>query len=107
MVHVFVAGLYLPPSFGFTTLAELPTGVQVALVFAVVNLFLGLFNLVPIPPLDGAALLERVLPESWLPGWQRFRPYGVLVIFFLVFWGGFPGHVFDPFLNRLYRFVLQ
>jgi len=98
--------LYHPPSFGFTTLAELPTGAQVALIFAAVNLFLGLFNLVPIPPLDGAALLERVLPERWLPGWQRFRPYGVLVIFFLVFWGGFPGHVFDPFLNRLYRFVL-
>ena len=28
------------------------------------NLFLGLFNLLPIPPLDGSALLERVLPEQ-------------------------------------------
>jgi len=99
--------LYHPTPFGFVTLAELPTGVQVALIFAAVNLFLGLFNLVPIPPLDGAALLERVLPQSWLPAWQRFRPYGVLVIFFLVLWGGFPGQVFDPFLNRLYRFVLR
>ena len=99
--------LYHPPAFGFTDLAGVPTGVQIALIFAAVNLFLGLFNLVPIPPLDGAALLERVLPREWLPGWQRFRPYGVLVIFFLVFWGGFPGRVFDPFLERLYRFVLQ
>jgi Zn-dependent protease len=99
--------LYHPPPFGFTGLAEVPTGVQVALIFAAVNLVLGLFNLVPIPPLDGAALLERVLPRGWLPAWQRFRPYGVLVIFFLVFWGGFPGRVFDPFLERLYRFVLR
>jgi len=104
---VVARALYHPTPIGFVTLADLPTGVQVALIFAVVNLFLGLFNLVPIPPLDGAALLERVLPQSWLPGWQRFRPYGVLVIFFLVFWGGFPGHVFDPFLNRLYEFVLR
>ena len=30
--------------------------------FALVNLFLGLFNLLPIPPLDGSSLIERVLP---------------------------------------------
>ena len=80
---------------------------QIALAFAVVNLFVGLFNFVPIPPLDGAALLERVMPRAWLPGWQRFRPYGILVIFGLVFWGGLPGHLFDPFLRRLYAFVLR
>jgi Zn-dependent protease len=102
-----VARALYHPTYGFTTIGDLSTGVQVALIFAAVNLFLGLFNLVPIPPLDGAALLERVLPRQWLPGWQRFRPYGVLVIFFLVFWGVFPGHVLDPFLNRLYRFVLR
>jgi len=99
--------LYHPPPFGFTDLAAVPTDVQVVLIFAAVNLFLGLFNLVPIPPLDGAALLERVLPRDWLPAWHRFRPYGVLVIFFLVFWGGFPGRVFEPLLTRLYRFVLR
>jgi Zn-dependent protease len=104
---VVARALYHPAPIGFVTLADLPTGVQVTLIFAVVNLFLGLFNLLPLPPLDGAALLERVLPESWLPGWQRFRPYGVLVIFFLVFSGRFPGRVFDPFLNRLYTFVLR
>jgi Zn-dependent protease len=103
---IVARALYQPPAFGFTTLAALPAPVQLALIFAVVNLFLGLFNLVPIPPLDGAALLERVLPRDWLPAWRRFSPYGVLVIFFLVFWGGFPSGVFDPFLVRLYRFVL-
>ena len=35
--------------------------------FAVVNLLLGLFNLLPIPPLDGASLIERVLPARDLP----------------------------------------
>ncbi|MGH9010599.1 MAG: site-2 protease family protein, partial [Acidimicrobiia bacterium] len=34
--------------------------------FAVVNLLLGLFNLLPIPPLDGASLIERVLPPRHL-----------------------------------------
>ena len=50
-----------------------------------VNLFLGLFNLLPIPPLDGSALIERVLPGQWLPHWYQFRPYGFLVLFLLVF----------------------
>ena len=49
-------------------IADLPLGVQIALSFAVVNLFLGLFNLLPIPPLDGAALLERVLPPRVAAG---------------------------------------
>jgi Zn-dependent protease len=104
----FVArSLYHPPAFGGTIyLTQLSLPVQIALEFAVVNLFLGLFNLVPIPPLDGAALLERVLPRQWLPGWYRFRPYGMLVIFLLVFWGGLPSHLLDPFLRRLYSFVL-
>ena len=39
-----------------------PLGIQILFSFALVNLFLGLFNLLPIPPLDGSALIERVLP---------------------------------------------
>ena len=50
------------------------------LVFALANLFLGVFNLLPIPPLDGSSLIERVLPRNWLPDWYRFRPYGILVL---------------------------
>ena len=91
---------------GIIFIDQLPLAVQITLAFAVVNLFLGLFNLLPIPPLDGAALLERVLPRDWLPGWERFRPYGMLLIFALVFWGGLPGHLFEPFLRRLYTYVL-
>ena len=105
----YVARLTYHPTFGVFTFAQLPLVVQVALAFAIVNLFLGLFNLVPIPPLDGAALLERILPRGWLPGWQRFRPYGMLVIFALVFWGGsgLLGHLFDPFLRRLESYALR
>jgi Zn-dependent protease len=105
----FVARALYHPTFGTFTFAQLPLAVQIALSFAIVNLFLGLFNLVPIPPLDGAALLERVLPREWLPGWQRFRPYGMLVIFALVFWGGsgLIGHLFDPFLRRLESYALR
>jgi len=87
------------------TVDALSLAAQVALVFAVVNLFLGLFNLLPIPPLDGSALLERALPARHLETWYRFRPYGILVLFLLVFWTGAVGRLMDPFLDRLYDFV--
>jgi Zn-dependent protease len=78
---------------------------QAALIFAVVNLFLGLFNLLPIPPLDGSALLERMLPARYLPMWHRIRPYGFIVLFLLVFSTGLVGHVLEPFMRRLGDFV--
>src|SRR6266550_124707 len=86
-------------------LQDLTLPVLVALIFAQVNLFLGVLNLLPIPPLDGSALLERVLPRQWLPGWYRFRPYGILVLFALVFWVGL-GSILDPFLRHLNSFIL-
>src|SRR3954447_19223371 len=91
---------------GVVFIADLPLGVQIALAFAAVNLFLGIFNLFPIPPLDGAALIERVLPPAWLPGWRRFQPYGVLVLFGLVIWGG-TGRLINPLLRHLYTFILR
>ncbi len=46
-----------------------------------VNLWVAFFNLIPIPPLDGSALLERLLPGAWWPQYLRIRPYGLPVIF--------------------------
>jgi len=92
---------------GETFVSELPYAVLIPLVFAEVNLFLGVFNFLPIPPLDGAALIERVLPDAWLPAWYRFRPYGILVLFLLVIRGGILTRLFQPFLDHLYRFVLR
>jgi Zn-dependent protease len=73
----------------------------------VVNLLLGLFNLLPIPPLDGSALLERVLPERYLPAWYKFRPYGILVLLVIIFWSGALEKVLDPFINQLFDWVFR
>lgn len=86
---------------------DLPLGTRILFSFAVVNLFLGLFNLLPIPPLDGSALLERVLPAGWLPNWHKFRPYGFLLLFLLVFSTGVISEFLDPFLDELFDFVFR
>jgi Zn-dependent protease len=92
----------MPPAFG---LSDLPLGIQILFLFALVNLFLALFNLLPIPPLDGSALIERVLPREWLPHWYRIRPYGFLVLFLLVFSTGVIGTFLRPFEDWLIRFI--
>ncbi|HWW46128.1 MAG TPA: site-2 protease family protein [Acidimicrobiia bacterium] len=80
--------------------------IEIAFYFALVNLLLGLFNLLPIPPLDGSALLERMLPASWLPAWYRFRPYGLLILFVLIFFTGVLGTIINPFFDALRHFVV-
>lgn len=53
----------------------------------VVNIVLGVFNLLPIPPLDGSAIIDFMLPGRWLMVWYRIRPFtmllllGVLIVF--------------------------
>jgi Zn-dependent protease len=89
----------------YATIDDLPIVAQFLFLFAVVNLFLGLFNLLPIPPLDGSAMLERVLPVRALETWYRIRPYGILVLFLLVFSTNWISRLFNPFLERLLDFI--
>ena len=92
---------------GSDLVADLPLRVLAPFLFAEVNLFLGVFNFLPIPPLDGAALIERVLPRGWLAGWDRFRPYGILVLFLLAIRTNLLGRLFQPFLDHLEHFVFR
>jgi Zn-dependent protease len=91
--------------FGSYRVADLPLVTQVLIFFALANLLLGLFNLLPIPPLDGSSLIERMLPERYLPTWYRFRPYGFLVLFVLVFWTNVIGTILRPFENALFHYI--
>ncbi len=73
--------------------------------FAAVNLFLGVFNLLPIPPLDGSSLIERVLPATALPTWYRIRPYGFLVLFLGLFYFNFFGRLIEAPYTALLDFM--
>jgi len=82
--------------------------VEIVFYFALVNLLLGLFNLLPIPPLDGSAVLERFIPEQHLPTWYRIRPYGMLALLVIVFWApGVIDTILNPFYTALYDFVVK
>jgi Zn-dependent protease len=54
-------------------------------VAGLLNVVLALFNLLPVPPLDGSALLERLLPDRWWAGYLRLRRYSFFLLLALMF----------------------
>jgi len=56
-----------------------------------VSLLIGVFNLLPIPPLDGSNVLARLLPEDLAWRYLSLGRYGVLVIIGLLLLGNFIG----------------
>ena len=63
-------------------------GLVVVLFFACqINVYLALFNLIPIPPLDGSGVLYGLLPPAAAQTYDRIRPYGFIIVIFLVYLG--------------------
>ena len=48
------------------------------------NIFLGFFNLIPIPPLDGSHILYAILPNHLILPYLRLAPFGNFIILFLI-----------------------
>lgn len=55
--------------------------------FFMVNIMLGIFNLFPIPPLDGSGILASILPPSFEESMEQFNRFGILLLFVAVYTG--------------------
>ncbi len=76
----------------------------------VVNLTLGVFNLIPIPPLDGSKVLFAALPNSFADFKQKLAINGPWVLLILIIADNFLGfnifgHIFDFFLDLVSYFL--
>jgi Zn-dependent protease len=78
---------------------------QLLVNFILFNLVLGLFNLLPIPPLDGGRIVVGILPAPLAMRWARMERAGILIVLLGVFL--LPtmarqfGYNFDPFRQAL------
>lgn len=74
-----------------------PLWAEVMYHLGVANVVLAAFNLIPIPPLDGSSVIERVLPASVWPSYLKFRQYSMLILLgIFLFAPQLLSWVFDP-----------
>ncbi|MDH5298744.1 MAG: site-2 protease family protein [Desulfobulbaceae bacterium] len=52
-----------------------------------INIVLAVFNLIPIPPLDGSKILAGLLPRELVPLYQRLEPFGFILLLLLFYTG--------------------
>jgi Zn-dependent protease len=87
------------------TLGETNVSVPIAAILSQamrLNVLLAVFNMLPIPPLDGGNVLAGLLPPRLAISFNQLRPYGFLLLYALILTGGFETIVVPP-----YRFILS
>ena len=74
-------------------------------VMLMLNLALGVFNLIPIPPLDGSHVLEELLPHPMQQAYYQLRPYGFLLLMALLYLGALS-LIFQPISIFILRLLI-
>jgi Zn-dependent protease len=69
------------------------------------NVLLAVFNMIPVPPLDGGNVLAGVLPETGARLFDRLRPYGFLILYGLLY-TGLIGRIAWPIQDAILGWLL-
>ena len=69
-----------------------------------INIFLAIFNLLPIPPLDGSRILEGILEGEALRTFKKIEPYGFMILIAVIYLGIFD-IVARPVINMVMKIL--
>jgi Zn-dependent protease len=75
--------------------------IQFLVVFMQLNILLAIFNLVPIPPLDGSKILMSFLPDAYLGFYRQLERYAMVILLIMILTGGL-GAIIMPLYKIVY-----
>jgi len=92
--------------FAYTNLSGNNLLVNFLFLLIIINLVLMVFNLIPIPPLDGSKILFAILPDKYIRFKILLEQYGLIIlIIFLLFFSSILGSIYSGLLNLIYYFL--
>jgi len=97
-----IFGLIIRFASGQTFLSQSFLSIASFVVF--INITLAIFNLIPIPPLDGSKILFAILPYKWQNLRQSFERLGFIFVLIFVF---FLWHFLTPIINWVFTFLVN
>lgn len=105
IIGAIVLGLYVRFAYGILPEALAQILLYMVRYIIIINVSIGLFNLIPVPPLDGFSILRDLSPNTFYRYQEKFYQYQILILLLLVYAGGriiqIPAGIIEDALIRL------
>ncbi len=103
-----ISNIFIFTGFGLVLRLAMANGVantafiQTTAIIILVNIVLAVFNLIPVPPLDGSKLLFALFPEKLYQMRATFERYGFIILLFIIF---FAWSLISPIVKAIFEVV--